>query len=108
MSLRCSRNCPPLHWLVYVDTLTQVDLPGHANGLLPLKHYGGRFCAPSQMYADQGGGTVRVLTGLVEEYAALFGSQVRYTCQRVSYGMSVLNGLVHIRRFFIWDVMKQL
>lgn len=51
---------------------------------------------------------MRVLTGLVEEYAALFGSQVRYTCQRVSYGMSVLNGLVHIRRFFIWDVMKQL
>eukprot|EP00035_Acanthoeca_spectabilis_P018249 m.385392 g.385392 ORF g.385392 m.385392 type:complete len:614 (+) comp16737_c4_seq1:44-1885(+) len=59
-----------------VLVVPEVDLPGHANGLLPLKHYGGRFCAPSQMYADQGGGTVRVLTGLVEEYAALFGSQI--------------------------------
>lgn len=66
----------------------QVDMPGHADGLLPLKHYGGEFCASSQMYADAAGGTNRVLTALVKEYSALFGSQV------CSPSTAFLNGFV--------------
>ena len=55
----------------------QVDLPGHANGLLPLKQSGATFCADSQMYADSAGKTNGVLIALIKEYAELFGSQVR-------------------------------
>ena len=51
-------------------------MPGHANGLLPLKNYGATFCAESQMYSDAAGHTNAILSKLVEEYAKLFGSQV--------------------------------
>ena len=55
--------------------IPEIDLPGHANGLLPLKGYGATFCADSQMYSDSAGKTNEVLSKLVAEYAALFGSQ---------------------------------
>ena len=37
--------------------IPEIDLPGHANGLLPLKESGATFCADSQMYADKAGKT---------------------------------------------------
>eukprot|EP01043_Picozoa_sp_COSAG02_P078784 COSAG02_NODE_17909_length_972_cov_1.000000_2_plen_100_part_01 len=50
-------------------------MPGHANGLLPLKAAGATFCADSQMYSDAAGKTNEVLIKLIQEYAQLFGSQ---------------------------------
>ena len=50
-------------------------MPGHANGLLPLKATGATFCADSQMYSDTAGKTNEVLIKLIQEYAQLFGSQ---------------------------------
>jgi N-acetyl-beta-hexosaminidase len=57
------------------SVIPEVDLPGHANGLLPLKQSGATFCADSQLYADKAGKTNEVLIALLKEYAQLFGSQ---------------------------------
>eukprot|EP00040_Diaphanoeca_grandis_P034082 m.209908 g.209908 ORF g.209908 m.209908 type:complete len:646 (+) comp33056_c0_seq1:89-2026(+) len=59
-----------------IMVVPEVDMPGHANGLLPLKGYGANFCSDSQMYEDANGDTSKVLIGLVKEYAALFKSQI--------------------------------
>ena len=55
--------------------IPEVDLPGHAAGLLPLKQYGATFCNGMQMFADDAGKTNSVLAELVREYANLFGSR---------------------------------
>ena len=62
-----------------IMVIPEIDLPGHANGLLPLKANGVTFCADSQMYADSSSSsskTNEVLSQLISEYATLFGSQV--------------------------------
>eukprot|EP00039_Didymoeca_costata_P009565 m.126874 g.126874 ORF g.126874 m.126874 type:complete len:608 (-) comp14530_c0_seq10:48-1871(-) len=56
--------------------IPEVDLPGHANGLQPLKEYGATFCQDSQMYDDVQGKTANVLGNLLTEYSKLFDTGI--------------------------------
>eukprot|EP00729_Bicosta_minor_P011596 gene11596-22205_t len=67
-----------------IRVVPEVDLPGHARGLLPLEAtWGLQFCDPgaadrSQVYDDPGNKTFAVLSKLLTEIASLFPDKVMH------------------------------
>ena len=64
-----------------IRVVPELDLPGHARGLLPLEQHGLHFCEPtsstrSQLYDDAENRTFEVLSTLLGELAQLFPDEV--------------------------------
>jgi len=103
-----------------VMLLPEVDLPGHANGLLPLEEQGLQFCKPAvgslprpeqaaKVYDDPAGESRAVLRRLLAEVSHAFGESIRWLHvggdEADPMGKCTTDSIVSLEGFLVKDVV---